>query len=250
MNTPAWIREAFAALLAAALCACAPLHPGLAGVKVERSPNFDERRPNFVIIHATGDASAAESLRTLTDPVRRVSAHYLIARDGQVYQLVDERARAWHAGASKWGALTDLNSGSLGIELDNDGDEPFPEAQISSLLALLAGIRERYRIPQANYLGHGDIAPRRKVDPSRHFPWALLAAHGFGVWCHPPWPVAPAGMDTMLALQAFGYDVSDAAAAMRAFKRHFVQDDPAPEITERDRSVLYCLLAGKPAPAL
>ncbi len=232
------------------LCACAPLHPGLPGVEVERSANFDERRPNFVIIHATGDASAPHSLRTLTDPLSRVSAHYLIGRDGKVYQLVDERARAWHAGESKWGALTDLNSGSLGIELDNDGDERFPEAQISSLLTLLAGIRERYRIPQANYLGHGDIAPRRKVDPSRHFPWALLAAHGFGVWCDPPWPVAPANMDTMLALRAFGYDVADAGAAASAFKRHFVQDDPAAEITERDRGVLYCLLSREIDPAL
>ena len=142
------------------------------------SPNFNERRPNFVIVHATGDDTAAQALRTLTDPQSQVSSHYLIGREGTVYQLVDERNRAWHAGESKWGAHTDLNSTSLGIELDNNGREPFPEVQISALLKLLDGIADRYRIPTANYLGHGDIAPRRKVDPSRYFPWKRLADEG------------------------------------------------------------------------
>ena len=113
----------FPGLLAVLLAACAPLPP-TTGVPMQWHPsqNFDERRPNFVIIHATSDDTADQALRTLTDPVRRVSAHYLIGRDGRIYQLVEERARAWHAGESKWGADTDLNSVSLGIELDNNGD--------------------------------------------------------------------------------------------------------------------------------
>ncbi len=234
----------FSCLLAILLAACAPL-PHTTGMPAQwqPSPNFDERRPNFVIIHATSNDTVDQALRTLTDPLRQVSAHYLIGRDGRIYQLVDERARAWHAGESKWGADTDLNSVSLGIELDNNGDEPFPDIQISALLTLLDGIRGRYRIPAANYLGHGDIAPRRKVDPSRHFPWETLARQGYGRWCDPPLPEPPAALDTTLALRAIGYDVSALEPAIRAFKRHFVQDDTTPELTERDRSVLYCLLS-------
>jgi len=242
MRTIGTIR--WAGLFAVLLAACAPLPP-TTGVPIQwqPSPNFDERRPNFVIIHATSNDTAEQALRTLTDPVRRVSAHYLIGRDGRIFQLVDERARAWHAGESKWGATTDLNSVSLGIELDNNGDEPFPDVQISALLTLLNDIRERYPIPAANYLGHADIAPRRKVDPSSHFPWETLARQGFGLWCDPPLPEPPAAMDTALALRALGYDVSAPEPAILAFKRHFVQNDATPEFTDRDRSVLYCLLS-------
>lgn len=233
-----------AGLLAILLAACAPL-PSATEIPMQwqSSPNFDERRPNFVIIHATSNDTAEQALRTLTDPLRRVSAHYLIGRDGRIYQLVDERARAWHAGESKWGAHTDLNSVSLGIELDNNGDEPFPDVQISALLKLLNGIHERYRIPAANYLGHADVAPRRKVDPSHYFPWETLARQGYGLWCDPPLPEPPAAMDTTLALRALGYDVSALELAIRAFKRHFVQDDTTPELTDRDRGVLWCLLS-------
>ncbi len=233
------------------LAACAPLPPAaVPSPGMQASPNFDERRPNFVIIHATGDDTAAGSMRTLTDPHSRVSAHYLIGRDGAVYQLVAERARAWHAGESRWGATTDLNSASLGIELDNNGNDPFPDVQIAALLTLLDSIQARYPIPAANYLGHADIAPRRKVDPSRHFPWATLARQGFGLWCDPPWTDPPPAADAALALRALGYDVSDLTSAIRAFKRHFVPEDAAPELTRRDLGVLFCLLAksGQPIP--
>ncbi len=242
MRTIGTIR--WAGLFAVLLAACAPLPPttGVA-MQWQPAPNFDERRPNFVIIHATSNDTAEQALRTLTDPARRVSSHYLIGRDGRIYQLVDERARAWHAGESKWGATTDLNSVSLGIELDNNGDELFPDVQISALLTLLNGMRERYAIPAANYLGHADIAPRRKVDPSRRFPWETLARQGFGLWCDPPLPEPPAAMDTTLALRALGYDVSAPEPAILAFKRHFVQDETTPELTDRARSVLYCLLS-------
>lgn len=242
MRTIGTIR--WAGLFAVLLAACAPLPPATGvAMQWQPSPNFDERRPNFVIIHATSNDTAEQALRTLTDPARRVSSHYLIGRDGRIYQLVDERARAWHAGESKWGATTDLNSVSLGIELDNNGDELFPDVQISALLTLLNGMRERYAIPAANYLGHADIAPRRKVDPSRHFPWETLARQGFGLWCDPPLPEPPAAMDTTLALRALGYDVSAPEPAILAFKRHFVQDETTPELTDRARSVLYCLLS-------
>lgn len=235
------------AVLALALAACAPLPQQRAGIPTrwQPSPNFDQRRPSFVIIHHTSDATAAQALRTLTDPLHKVSSHYLIDRDGAIYQLVDERARAWHAGASYWGGIADLNSSSLGVELDNNGDEPYAEAQIAALLALLGDIKQRYVIPMANFLGHADVAPRRKVDPGRHFPWKTLAEHGFGLWCDPPYPAPPAPFDPVTALQALGYDVSDAAAAIGAFKRHFMPDDVLPELTDDNRSLLQCLLERK-----
>ena len=234
------------ALLVLTVVACAQL-PQRANVTVEQrpSPNFDARRPNFVIFHHTGNDGAEQALATLGDPLRKVSSHYLIARDGRIYYLVDELARAWHAGESYWGGNRDLNSASIGIELDNNGDEPFVDAQIESLLALLADLRERYGIPAANFLGHGDVAPRRKTDPSRHFPWKRLAEHGFGLWCKPPYSPAPPGLDATTLLSVLGYDVWDPEAATAAFKRHFAPDDASPEMTEQGRALLYCLVAQK-----
>jgi N-acetylmuramoyl-L-alanine amidase len=229
---------ALSSLLAA--CAPAPQRAGIPG-SWQASPNFDERRPSFVVIHHTGDDSADQALRTLSNPLRKVSAHYLIARDGGIIQLVDERARAWHAGESKWGADTDLNSASLGIELDNNGREPFPDVQISSLLRLLADIRERYHIPAPNFLGHADVAPRRKTDPSRYFPWKTLAQNGFGLWCDPPYPALPPAFDATAALRALGYDTADAAAATRAFKLHFLPDEATPGLSDLSRGLIYCL---------
>ena len=216
-----------AALLALGLAACAPLppHPG-AGTWTP-SPNFDQRRPNYVILHQTSNDNTQRALATLTDPRRKVSAHYLIGRDGAVLQLVDENARAWHAGASWWGGNTDLNSASLGIELDNTGDEAFAEAQIVALLALLDELRSRHRIPAANFLAHGDVAPGRKVDPSAFFPWQRLASHGFGLWCDAPPPAAPPGFDAALGLRALGYGPLRPIAARQAFRRHFVAGNTA-----------------------
>ncbi len=207
------------------------------------SPNHDARRPNFIIIHQTTSAHVDAALRTLTDPLKRVSAHYLIGRDGERIQLVDETRRAWHAGESWWGGLTDVNSASVGIELDNTGEEPFVEAQIAALLGLLAELRERYRIPAANVIGHGDVAPRRKVDPSRFFPWARLAEAGHGLWCAGPMPAASAGFDPVLGLRALGYETTDVAAARRAFRRHFLGEENGEDWRPVDLDTLACLLA-------
>jgi N-acetylmuramoyl-L-alanine amidase len=233
-------------LLVAALTACAPLPQRADSVaRWHPSPNFDERKPNFVIIHNTGSDDVDHALDVLSDSIRRVSAHYVISRDGTIYQMVEEKARAWHAGVSKWGDLTDLNSASIGIELDNNGFEPFPDVQIASLLLLLSDIKTRYPILAANYLAHGDVAPRRKVDPSVYFPWRTLAQHGFGLWCELPLPDAPLLFDVWLGLRAFGYDTSNPEAAMRAFKRHYTGADNSLEFSASDRAVLYCLLSKK-----
>jgi len=235
-------------------CAAAPLRPTVATVW-QPSPNFDERRPEYVILHHTSNATAEPALRTLTRRESQVSAHFLVVRDGTIVQLVDERARAWHAGASLWGDSHDINSASLGIELDNDGAEAYPEAQVKATLALLADLSRRYRIPTANYLGHADVAPRRKVDPGRLFPWKRLADAGFGLWCDAaeiPADAAAAGtdagegaVDDALGLRAFGYDTSDIDAARAAFRMHFVSDEAGDEWTDRDRATLACLLEKK-----
>ena len=120
---PAFLRAVFVAgCMAVVLAGCAPLQPDTPlAANVVASPNFDERRPDFVVIHHTGSKTLEDAQRILTTPLRKVSAHYLISRDGAIIQLVGENARAWHAGKSWWGGLTDLNSASIGIELDNAG---------------------------------------------------------------------------------------------------------------------------------
>ena len=236
-----------AGVLAALLDACAPLQPVTSSESSRiASPNFDGRRPNLVIIHHTSDDTLAEALNTLTSPERRVSAHYLIGRDGSVVQLVDESARAWHAGKSWWGGHTDINSASLGIELDNNGHEPFADVQIGALLNLLADIRQRYNIPAANFIGHADVAPTRKDDPSALFPWQRLAEQGFGLWCDAPLPPAPATFDLTLALAALGYDPAAPEAAQRAFRRHYLHDDQQAS-GEQENALAFCLLQKKAA---
>lgn len=238
--------HAIRALLIAAslvLTACAPaiVRTSLPA-RWTPSPNFDARRPNLVVIHHTGNDAIEPALATLTNPAREVSAHYAIERDGTVYQLVDERMRAWHAGKSRWGADTDVNSSSIGIELDNNGHEPYAEPQVVALLALLADLQDRYHIPSANFVGHGDIAPGRKVDPSALFPWKRLADRGFGLWCDPGAfdPAVP--VDVPLSLQALGYDVANADAAARAFNRHFMGIEDSPQLSPEAVGVLDCLV--------
>ena len=238
-------RTVRSALLALLLGACAQL-PEYTRLPVVQHPsvNFNERLPSFVILHHTGKAEAERALGTLSNPVSEVSAHYLVARDGTIYYLVDEMKRAWHAGDSWWGGPSDMNSASIGIELDNDGSEPYAESQIAALLALLADLRQRYRIPAVNFLGHGDIAPGRKVDPGVGFPWRRLAEHGFSLWCEPPFEPAPAGLDAGTLLGAFGYDVSSIEAAIAAFNRRFAGVESR-RMTEEGRARLYCLVRKK-----
>ena len=230
------------------LTACAPI-PRRPPPEINwvASPNFDERRPNLVIIHHTSDDTVDEALRTLTSPERKVSSHYLISRNGEILQLVEERARAWHAGKSWWGGVTDINSISLGIELDNNGSEPFADAQIDALLGLLEGIRQRYPIPSANFIGHADVAPTRKDDPSALFPWQKLAARGFGLWCDEPLAPAPEGFDLALALTAIGYDPATQEASRQAFRLHFVRGDHE-KVDAYEKALASCLLQKKRSP--
>lgn len=203
--------------------------------------NFTMRKPNFVVIHHTAQQSVEQTLKTFTLPSREVSAHYLIGRDGKVYHLLNDYLRAHHAGLGKWGSITDMNSCSIGIELDNNGSEPFADAQIASLLALLRQLKQNYNIPTANFIGHGDFAPTRKTDPSILFPWKTLAQNGFGLWYNDALTAAPADFNYLLALRIVGYDIHDTTAAIKAFKRHYIQDT-ARQLSAGDLSVLYDLM--------
>ena len=224
------------------LSACAPMPQRTALQSVwYPSPSFDDRRPQFVVLHYTGGATLGRALAALTTPSREVSAHYVIDVDGQILQLVDERARAWHAGQSRWGSAEDLNSLSIGVELVNDGASPFPEAQVAMLIELLRDLSRRLRIPPVNVLGHADIAPRRKRDPGPLFPWRKLAEAGFGLWCDPAPPEPPPGFDPLIGLRLIGYDVSDPRAAITAFKTRFLPQDTGAQLDSRAAGMIYCL---------
>jgi len=217
--------------------------------------NFNLRKPNYVIIHHTAQKSTQQTLKTFTLTKTQVSAHYVIGRDGQVYHMLNDYLRAWHGGVARWGSITDINSVSIGIELDNDGTEPFQEAQLASLLKVLGRLKHTYNIPAANFIGHGDIAPVRKSDPSALFPWPRLAARGFGLWYDAAvltdTTAAPFAADSLgrplpgltprEALRIIGYDTQDLPAAITAFKRHFAPADTSPILTEPDRRILYSI---------
>ena len=151
-----------------------------------RSPNFGPRRdglrPELVVLHYTAMSDCAAAARVLCDPEREVSAHYLIGRDGQVLNLVDEEMRAWHAGRGTWHGRGDVNSRSIGIELDNDGASPFSEPLMKALERLLPTILQRWSILPEGVIGHSDMAPGRKIDPGRRFDWQRLARQGLAVW--------------------------------------------------------------------
>jgi len=205
--------------------------------------NFNMRKPNYVIIHHTAQNSCEQTLKTFTTISTQVSAHYIICKDGTLHHMLNDYLRAWHAGAAKWGNETDLNSSSIGIEIDNNGTEPFSETQLNTLLGLLASLKKSYNIPSANFIGHGDIAPGRKVDPNVNFPWKRLAESGFGLWYADTTNiVVPENFNAMQALRIIGYDISNNIAVIQAFRRHFLQTEQTGELTEPEKKVLYMLM--------
>ncbi len=231
-------------VLIGALAACAYAPPRNPMARWVPSDNHDARDPVLIVLHATEQDSVQRSLDTLRsrNSTGPVSAHYLIGRDGALYQLVSEERRAWHAGAGRWGTITDVNSASIGIELGNDGVDPFPPAQIATLLRLLDDICRRHGIPREQIIAHADMAPTRKRDPSRHFPWRQLAEAGFGRWPQTLDVAPPPGFDALLALRALGYPTDDPAAALRAFRRHYRGIDSDIGVPDaQDARILYAL---------
>ena len=204
--------------------------------------NFNLRKPNFVIIHHTAQKSCDATLKTFTTVQSSVSAHYLICKDGTTHHLLNDYLRAWHGGVARWGNNTDINSSSIGIEIDNNGMEPFTSEQISSLLVLLGNLKRAYSIPVGNFIGHADIAPTRKNDPNVFFPWKNLADSGYGNWWNDTTAVSvPADFNAIQAFRIIGYDIRDTVAVIKTFKRKFLQDDLNPILTDADKKVLFTL---------
>jgi N-acetylmuramoyl-L-alanine amidase len=203
--------------------------------------NAGMRKPNYVIIHYTAQDSVEQTLKTFTVRRSKVSIHYVVGKDGKVWHMVNDYLLARQAGVGKWGNITDMNSCSIGIEMDNNGFEPYTDAQIQSLTILLSFLKKAYDIPTANFIGHQDWAPKRKPDPGPLFPWEIMAEHGFGLWHDEVLEVAPPNFEHTMALRVIGYDTSDLKAAITAFKRHFVQSDLDPKLTQLDLNILYNL---------
>ncbi|AUW59142.1 N-acetylmuramoyl-L-alanine amidase [Sphingobium sp. SCG-1] len=218
------------------------------------SPNFDERGApvSMLVLHYTGMPDAASAINWLANPESKVSAHYVVTEDGQVIRMVAEDKRAWHAGKSHWRGLSDINSASIGIEIVNPGHEwgyrPFPDTQMQSLVPLVNEIVQRYKITRGNVVGHSDIAPARKQDPGELFPWHMLARLRLAL----PRPTKnlmdPHWTDSgfMLALERFGYDITDQEAAVVAFQRRFRPELIDGIICGECRAILLALLLPKP----
>lgn len=203
--------------------------------------NFNLRKPNFIVLHHTAQDSIQQTLKTFTLKQTNVSAHYVIGRDGKVIHMLNDYLRAWHAGNGSWGRNTDINSSSIGIELDNNGFEPFSDIQINSLLALLTKLKKDYNIPAQNIIGHADIAPSRKRDPSALFPWKLLSLNGFGVWPDDELPCPPPEFNIEQGLQVIGYNTKNLSAAIIAFKLHYIQTEVNDILNEKTVSTIYSI---------
>jgi len=203
-------------------------------IKDTPSPNHDTRAnsPDMVVLHYTGMQTGAEALARLRDPEAKVSSHYLIEEDGQIFRLVEEDRRAWHAGVSSWGGRETLNECSIGIEIVNPGHEwgyrAFPEPQMKSVERLVASIIHRRGIKLERVLGHSDIAPTRKDDPGELFDWRRLASADLAIWptvadeTDPGRLLDPEGFATLSReLATCGYELQDFQATLRAFRRRF-----------------------------
>ncbi len=210
------------------------------------SPNIETRQgvhgPDMIVLHYTGMESAAAACNWLCNPASRVSCHYLVEEDGTIIQMVQEDMRAWHAGASSWRGETDINSRSIGIEIQNPGHAlgypDFPVAQIDAVIALCRDIFTRYNICPCNVVAHSDVAPSRKIDPGEKFGWERLHRQGIGHWVKPAsimeGPVLQLGdrgeaiAELQSLLSRYGYEMPqgrefDLATqnVVTAFQRHF-----------------------------
>ncbi len=160
----------------------------------------------------------------------KVAPHYVIAEDGELIKMVDESKKAFHAGIGYWnGYSCSINEISIGVELINptmgQEDNSYTEAQIETLMKLCKNLMQKYNIKPWNVVGHSDVAPLRKVDPGRAFPWKTLAQEGIGIWYQNTFK---AKNDVVSLLQEIGYDVSGEEAQIAsayAFRRHYLPNE-------------------------
>lgn len=194
------------------------------------SPNFDDRHAaiDMIVLHYTGMPTGAAALARLCDAAAKVSAHYLVEENGDVWRLVAEDKRAWHAGVSSWRGDANINARSIGVEIVNPGHEwgyrAFPDAQIDAVIELVGAVARRHSIGKRGVVGHSDVAPRRKEDPGELFPWDRLADAGLAVGPFNGAPDEAVSFDeAVTALSSIGYDAppGDHAAALLAFQRRF-----------------------------
>lgn len=186
-------------------------------------PYFDERNEaiDSIIIHCLA-YNVQDAIKSFHRD--RVSAHYLIDENGKIYYLVDDKKRAWHAGKSCWKDKENLNGCSIGIELCSQslGQQEYPFAQISALIRLCRHLKRKYHIKKDRILGHSDIAPTRKPDPGKAFPWSYLARHGLGMWYKLNNASKITVQDQTRLLGIIGYDTGNLIAAKWAFIRHYL----------------------------
>ena len=215
------------------------------------SPNCNERTLpiSMVVLHYTEMKPVETAIEKMCDPEAGVSAHYCITEDGEVIRLVPEAMRAWHAGVSYWRGHKDVNSASIGIELDHPGHaggyRDFSDAQFEALIPLLARIVEEHDIPRTNVVGHSDVAPARKIDPGELFPWDRLADYGLCL-ARPDKLELGDPFDNdgafYLALERFGYDITDGHKAVEAFQRRWRPEKIDGQIDGQIRAILFQLL--------
>lgn len=233
-------------------------------MKVRNSPNFDDRSADkikYLILHYTGMASGQEALERLCSKDAKVSAHYLVEEDGEIYSMVPEEKRAWHAGVSKWEDDVGLNDLSIGIEIVNTGHpypgyesvyRPFPEAQMQSVIKLSQRIIESHQIKPWHVLGHSDIAWRRKIDPGELFDWQRLSSEGIGLWPQPNLDMKNRKIENSTFLKkmaAYGYDIDDnedqLSETITAFQRHFRPQNMNGSLDKETVAILDSLLDQK-----
>lgn len=191
-------------------------------------------QPDLIVLHFTAMAQCQAALERLCDPKTNVSSHYLISEKGEVFHLVKEDMRAWHAGEGQWRGQQDVNSRSIGIELDNTGKTPFSHPLMQSLEGLLQDIMDRWSIPPHGVIGHSDMAPARKFDPGRRFDWRRLARAGLSIWPQP----GPEDADFATSAARFGYDMRHGEQIiLHAFRQRFrpmmAEADTTADIVDR-----------------
>lgn len=139
--------------------------------------NYSFRKKNktvkYLIIHYTGMIDFYSAYRKLNDLKSEVSCHYLISREGKIYNLLCPKFKGWHAGISEWKNVKNLNDYSIGIELENKGHEHgytnFTNSQYHKLKKLIKFLKFNFYIKDEDIIFHSDIAPNRKKDPGEKF---------------------------------------------------------------------------------